>query len=180
MAKKATRTRKPKGETIDPETGEVLQSGKPGTMVAIPSAQKQMGSFQDLLPAGFTLKKQVTTPGRKFEPDDLLKIKACSKMRISDKRKGTEKQKGADGRVLPPPMVMDVIEIEDPNRVTVSIVIPQVLQDEFNEKYPGDAYVGKFFMIRSFPADTANKKRYRTFFVMELEAPAGWDKPKAK
>lgn len=108
--------------------------------------------------------KSVTRPVLKIEKKPVF-FKVESVIRQAPATEAGREQKGKDGTVLPPPELMDVIDLETGFEAVV--VVNKVLGLELRKTYPKDGYIGKMFSVTKYAP--ANGKRYATFQISEIE-----------
>ena len=122
----------------------------------------------------FEVVKSVTRPVLKIEGQPVF-FTVQDIIKEGKALEGTRARANADGNVMAPPQLMDVLDLAT-NQDSV-VVVNTVLKSELEEKYPRLAddtpgYLGKSFrVIKHAPA--GGGKRYATFEITEI-------RPKAK
>lgn len=128
--------------------------------------------------AGFKFVKvrSVTRPVLKIEGSPVYFTVQGAIYKAPVMEDGSKAKKGEDGNPLPPPDLMNVINLETGEESL--IVVNTVLGKNLQEHYPSDAYVNKSFEVVKFQPNKAAGKRYATFSISEIEVTPVEEAPK--
>lgn len=113
--------------------------------------------------SSFRVVKHVTRPLLKITDNKQYYIMFENPLKQAEQVKNPKT--GADGNVVPPPFIIDVLNLED--GISMQMVANEVLKSELEKQYPDATYVGKYFEI--VKNTRAEGKRYNTFGITELE-----------
>ena len=111
--------------------------------------------------------RSVTRPVLKIEAGkEPVAVLVQSVIRMATDTGEGRAKKGDDGKALPPPELMDVVNLVTGEESVV--VVNSVLGSELREKYPNDSYVDKAFYLAKTAPNAAAGKRYATFTIKEV------------
>ena len=114
----------------------------------------------------FKVKKAVTLPTLKLVDDIVYAVKFDGPLTVAPNKTEAGSAR-ADGTRMPPPVVANVINLQ--NGMLCRIVAKAVLKNELEENYPDQSYVGKSFAMRFMKIEG---KRYKGVELAELEETA--------
>lgn len=119
--------------------------------------------------SGFTKKRNLTLPVLKQVDEKPFNVKITSAMVQS---KAIQQQEGK--QKMDPATICQVVNLDSGEEQT--LICNSVLASTLNEHYPDNSYVGLCFEVirHAKPVDAEGKptKRYHTYSIAELEAPA--------